>query len=189
MRGRFVLAVSLSLAVAALIMPAGAAADGSMDFAQSLMAEQDYFRAITELKEVKFFSTDERLRELCDIKIGEAYLWSNKYDLSISTFGRVLSAGDLDAERSREVDILLGLDYVGLRAFQVAEPYFQKALDSGNGFFPLVYLGLLRAEQGGWAESEGFSAAAVETSESEPQRALGADLQDSVRRGTALPSR
>jgi hypothetical protein len=128
--------VSLSLAAMALVMPVGAAADGSMDFAQSLMAEQDYFRAITELKEVKFFSTDERLRELCDITIGEAYLWSNKYDMSISTFGRVLSAGALDTERSREVDILLGLDYIGLRAFQVAEPYFQKALDSGNGFFP-----------------------------------------------------
>jgi tetratricopeptide (TPR) repeat protein len=189
MMGKFLLAVSICFAVTAVVVPVGAAADGSLDFAQSLMAEQDYFRAITELKEVKFFSTDERLRELCDIRIGEAYLWSNKYDMSISTFGRVLSAGGLDAERSGEVDLLLGLDYIGLRTFQVAEPYFQEALDSGNGFFPRLYLGVLRAEQGGWADSERSFAAAVEASQSEPQRALGVDLRDTVRRGTALPSR
>jgi tetratricopeptide (TPR) repeat protein len=188
MRKTFFLVSLLSLAVIALVMPAGAAGD-DLDFAKSLMAEQDYFRAISVLKEVRFFSTDERLRQLCDIKIGEAYLWSNKYDMSISTFGRLLSADVLDEERNREVDILLGLNYIGLRTFPVAEPYFKKALDAGSGFFPLLYLGLVEAEKGGWDESESFLSRAISASESESQRAVVTGLRDSVHRGTALPSR
>ena len=183
------LAALFSLALIVLVGPAGAAADDKLAFAESLMAEQDYFRAISVLKEVKFFSMDERLRELCDIKIGEAYLWSNKYDLSISTLGRLLSTNVLDEARNREVAILLGLNYVGLRAFPVAEPYFKKTLDAGGGFFPLLYLGLIEAEKGGWDASESFLSSALRASDSDSQRALVTELRDSLHRGTAVPSR
>jgi TM2 domain-containing membrane protein YozV len=181
---------SLLLALTVLApLPVTVLADGNMDFAESLMAEKDYFRAITELKNIKFFSMDDSTRELCDLKIGEAYLWSNKYDLSISVLGGLLSPGVLDQGRIQEVDILLGLNYFGLRTFPIAQGYFSKALDAGNGFFPLLYLGLIGAETGRWDESESLFAHAIDTTALDSQRALVMELRDTIRRGSALDSR
>jgi hypothetical protein len=180
-------AVSLLIVLAAsTVFTRGARGDDEMSFAQSLLSEKDYFRAITELKRVKFSAVDEALRELCDVKIGEAYLWSNKYDLSISVLGGRLSAGVVDENRVSTMELLLGLDYVGLHAFPIAEGYFNEAMGSGQVFFPLLYLGLIRAENGSWGESEGLFARAAAASASDEQASVAEALREEVRRAPAI---
>jgi len=182
-------AYALLLVLMACVFSGSVGADCKLDFAESLMAEKDYFRAITEFKKIKFFCADESLRQFCDLKISEAYLWSNKYDLSISVLGSLASLGGLNEKRMQEVDILLGLNYLGMRVFPTAQGYFNKALDAGSSFFPLLYLALIDAEDGKWLESEKRLVLAMETPEAGPYRSAIEELRSTVRRGPSLESR
>ena len=82
------------LTTAALLPPdiAGAAeiqldsADRQFSFAETLFAEGDYYRAISEYKRFAFFFPDNKLVEKCAYRIGESYYNANRWQEALQTF-------------------------------------------------------------------------------------------------------
>jgi hypothetical protein len=56
------------------------------DFAETLFAEGDYYRAITEYKRVIFFSPEDPLAEKATFRIGESYFKAKKWLEAIEAF-------------------------------------------------------------------------------------------------------
>ena len=60
------------------LIPLVATHPGPTAFADALMRQGDYFRAITEYKRTLFESDDPELRRRCTLRIGRAYRKSMK---------------------------------------------------------------------------------------------------------------
>ena len=88
------LIICLMLITAALPPPdtAGAAetqldnADKQFSFAETLFAEGDYYRAISEYKRFAFFFPDNKLVEKCAYKIAESYYKAKRWQEALETF-------------------------------------------------------------------------------------------------------
>jgi tetratricopeptide (TPR) repeat protein len=129
-------------------MHANIFAQSQTQYADALMAEQDYFRAISEYKRVFHFSADTTLRNTCLLKISKAYLKSNKFKAAIQFSGRLLNQSGVSIHQSNKAYNYIGLSYYGLKVFGMAKHYFNKTLSSDTTGFTPFYLALLDAEKG-----------------------------------------
>jgi len=88
------LIVCLMLIMAVLLPPntAGAAetqvngADRQFSFAETLFAEGDYYRAVSEYKRFAFFFPENKLVEKCAYRIGESYYKAKRWQEALQTF-------------------------------------------------------------------------------------------------------
>lgn len=88
-------------------------AEKMLSFADSLFAQGDYYRAITEYERVIFFSPDSSLAKTARFQIAESYFKAEKFDQAITHFGSL--AHDYPNEE------------VGIRSlFRVGEVFYQK---------------------------------------------------------------
>ena len=61
-------------------------AEGQFFFAETLFAEGDYYRAISEYKRFAFFFPDNRLVERCTYRIGESYYRAKRWQEALQAF-------------------------------------------------------------------------------------------------------
>jgi tetratricopeptide (TPR) repeat protein len=61
-------------------------ADRQFSFAETLFAEGDYYRAISEYKRYAFFFPDNKLVEKCAYRIGESYYKAKRWQEALQTF-------------------------------------------------------------------------------------------------------
>jgi len=61
-------------------------AEGQFSFAETLFAEGDYYRAISEYKRFAFFFPENRLVEKCAYRIGESYYKAKRWREALQTF-------------------------------------------------------------------------------------------------------
>lgn len=131
-----------------LFLPADIFAQSQTEYADALMAEQDYFRAISEYKRVFHFSSDTTQRNTCLLKISKAYLKSYRFKAAIRFSGRLLNQPGVGVHQSNKAYNYIGLSYYGLKVFGMAKHYFNKTLSSDTTGFTPFYLALLDAEKG-----------------------------------------
>ena len=129
-------------------MQANIFAQSQTEYADALMAEQDYFRAISEYKRVFHLSADTTLRNTCLLKISKAYLKSSKFKAAIRFSGRLLNQPGMGIHQSNKAYNYIGLSYYWLKVFGMAKHYFNKTLSSDTTGFPRFYLALPDAEKG-----------------------------------------
>lgn len=124
------------------------------EFALSLMREHDYFRAISVYKELAFSSTNDDSTIFYLSQIGKAYRLGEKYELSIDAYSRLLDAHKLSQDWNNEVQINLGLNYLGMDLPALAAPYFLSVLDSDTSGRALFYTGLVSCETEKWDDAD-----------------------------------
>jgi hypothetical protein len=136
-----------SLLAALLLFAAVPARAQSLNgFARSLMAERDYFRAVSVYKQLAYFTADPDSAFYFLSQAGKAYRLSEHYDLAISTFADLANGRKLDSAQSRIIDLNLGLSYLGLRVPALSEQYLQEAARTDSSGIARLFLALAFAE-------------------------------------------
>lgn len=134
-----------------LIVFTGLTVDGfsqdHLDYADYLMQDNDFYRAISEYKKIYFFSNDAELKNHCLLNISKAYLKSNKYKLSIR-YASILLNNTEDQNLLTKANNYIGLNYYGLRVLSMAEDFFNKSFQTDDTGFSLFYSALLDLEKG-----------------------------------------
>ncbi len=70
--------------------PAGLAADQLLTFANQLLGEGEYFRAITEYRRFMFTYPDDPRKPMAHFRMGQAFYRGQSYDEALRTFGEVV---------------------------------------------------------------------------------------------------
>ena len=155
-----------------LVLPRVLAADGAassaerLGYADSLMAERDYYRAISVLKETAHFTDDPATRALCLFRIGEAYLRSGKHRSSAEYLERYVAdaAADTLLYRAR---MYLGASYLRLGRREEAVAAFLRAESVKKDGAGLVWAAYGNARQGEFAAASGLLRSIIREREGE----------------------
>ena len=106
-------------------------------FAEYLMEDRDYFRAITTFKEVLFLSDTPETRHFCIHEIAKAYEKSNRYRASIKFLSRLFHEPGVTPSLLNRGRIRLGLNYYGMRVFSQSRHAFDQASSADSTGFAL----------------------------------------------------
>jgi tetratricopeptide (TPR) repeat protein len=184
--------IALSLSIALLLsFPTLSHASymSRMEYAQYLMNDQDYFRAISAYKQILFFSDNIETQQFCTFQIARAYLKSNRYKSSIRYLSRLLNKYRLDSHYLSRANIYLGLNYYGMKVYPIAEDYLNRATAQDSTGSALFLLALLDLEKGNWERSaEQYEQIALRF-EHEKVGCLARDLSAEVLDGRSIPHR
>lgn len=130
-------------------------------FAESLMRQKDYFRAITEYKRVMYHSENDSLKNYCLLQIGVAYRKSRKIESAIHYTTGLLSRNDVSLSIQTQSNLNLGLAFLESHLPQLSVPYFLEAANHDSSGFPIVCAGVAELEMKNWMSAgERFKAAA-----------------------------
>ncbi len=135
-----------------LVAPISAFSQTDVDFAEYLMNQRDYFRAITVYKRLLFDATENQLRYRYAQHIGEAYRLSGKYTSSIYFFTESLNYASTAEEQAKSL-VGLGLDYYHMNIVSLAKNYFNQALAYDASGKTRLLLGLVEMEEGKWSSA------------------------------------
>lgn len=161
----------------------------SPDFAASLMAEGDYFRAIGEYKRLLFNSVDGNLQRFYAYQISLAYQKSGHFLLSISYLDRFMKLPEIEEDLLAKGDLLYGINFYSLHQPSLAAGYFRKGQPGGmNGSADLL-LGLLFAEDGDWEGANQSFLRAAGRADSAQAEAAARELAASVLKGPSIDRR
>lgn len=140
--------ISLSLVAASLT------AQSRSEYAQWLYRQGDYFRAISEYKQLQFFTQDADSAGLFQFYIGKAYYRSGKHTNSIDAFAGVLERRIADSLKAQSFNYI-ALNYVNLSLPNQALYYNSEArkVDSVSSAF---VAGLIYANLHAWDRSKEF---------------------------------
>jgi len=129
-------------------------------FAAELMAERDYFRAVTVYKELAYFSGDDSARNLYAAKIATAYRLAGKYELAIETLEGRLKSGTLDGPGKDAFYLQAALNNMHLGSWTGADGYLGSIPAEAMGPEALAARGCFFGLQEGWPEAAAAFAAA-----------------------------
>jgi tetratricopeptide (TPR) repeat protein len=136
-----------------VFFPAMPLAKTRLGFADRLMAEGDYFRAISEYKAVMYYSDNISVKQHCLRQITAGYFKSNKYKSCIEYAARLLDGKAVDGENKTFANQYIGLGYYGLKVVPMAETYLQKAMQTDKKGSSLLFLALIDAEKGKYSDA------------------------------------
>ena len=122
-------------------------------FAQYLMGQKDYFRAITIYKRLLFESKEKLSSYKYATQIAEAYRLSDKYKSSIYYYFKALQEASTTEGRTTFL-IGLGLNYYHMKVPPIAKNYFSKAANLDTTGKAKLLLGLIEIEQMNWQKSQ-----------------------------------
>lgn len=117
-----------------------------LGYANSLVAQRDYYRGISMLKQIAYFSEDPKMKALCIFKIGEAYQKSRKYKSSVEYLDRYSTNATADTLLYR-ARMYLGASYLQLGHYHKAVASFSLAeslKNDGSGLIWVVYSDVLQ---------------------------------------------
>jgi TM2 domain-containing membrane protein YozV len=173
---------------ACLLAPASARAQSREDFARQLLAEGDYYRAISVYKELAFFATDPAEQGRYRYAVGQAYRLAQRHDLAVATLTPLLARGELPPSLRARARLQLALGYLGAGVPALAEAELLQAAEAGEQARAALVFGVLRLEARQDREAaEHFAAAAAEGDRA--TRLLAQQLGERALRAQDLPSR
>ena len=164
-------------------------AQSEMEYANYLMDEKDYFRAISEYKKLFYFSNDIETKNECLLKISKSYLKSNKFKSSIRFSSRLLNRPNISMDQFNKSNNYIGLCYYGLKVFPMAEDFFNKAVSSDTTGFSLFYLALLDVEKSNYREASKKYSTISKNSISPELIKVSEQLSSDVLKGYKIKSR
>jgi len=145
--------ISVLLFILLLSLPVLSLAQNSAEFAQYLMAQKDYFRAISVYKQLLFESNDREQRYKFSTHIAEAYRLSGKHKSSIYFYSEALQHATTGEEQTNSL-IGLGLNYYQMNTIPIARNYFVKAADIDTTAKAKLFIGLMYVEAMNWSEAK-----------------------------------
>lgn len=173
----------------ALFFVSGASAQTRSDYAQSLMADHDFFRAISVYKELAFFSKDPDSTVHFLMQAGKAYRLSGHYMLAITTFGDIGGDFALSPYQSVEVDMNLGLSYLGMNVPAQSISFFQEAQKTDTTHLSNLFLGLTYCQLGEWNFARKEYKDAVRRGSSSIAGRLGSEFLSTLSKSNKIPHR
>jgi len=159
-------------------------------YIQRLIAESDYFRAISELKELRFYSSDDFVKINATKEIIRSYWLSQKYESGMTEIYR--AQANLSTLPSNEtwMNLYLGLNYYGQKLYPNALLSLEKAsLLSPNEFYPSFYSALLYAELADWKSVDLTLKTLMSMSLDEEQKTIISQIQSYSASRVTLPSK
>ena len=159
------------------------------DFAESLMAENDFFRAITEYKRLAFYSSDDEVKRNCAYAIALAYLKSDHFSLSLAYLDALVNLPQVPEKLLLKANLLYGVNFYCLHEPVLARNYFDKSVHTDTSGMPELFLGLLSAENSAWQEASGFFRAAADKAGTTGYGLLAVDLTKEILKGQTLDRR
>jgi putative component of membrane protein insertase Oxa1/YidC/SpoIIIJ protein YidD len=128
-------------------------------FADVLMRDGDYERAITEYKRWMFESPSDSTEVL--LRIASAHRRGGNYNQAINFASSALLRGDLTNTQTAHAHMTLGLGYMGLRLTPMASDQFRELAAMDTSGIGDMCLGWVDADQGRWnASSRRFQSVA-----------------------------
>lgn len=183
---RYVLTVAASVAV--WLHAASAAGEPSEAFANSLMSEGDYFRAVTVLKQLAFEAATPQQKAVYRYRIADAYRLSQRWELAVANISPLLARGALAPELVPRAHLQLGLSYLGMGVTAMAEPEFERAAAMGEVGRARLFQGLVRLEAR--RDREAAELFALAARDADPAVAgLAATLAERALRVGSIPSK
>jgi len=180
---------TIAIVLLMLVLQGMVFAQADPAFAESLMAEGDYFRAIGEYKRLLFSSTDDGLNQFYDYRIAFGYLKSSHFLLSISYLDRLMKLPGVSDEFLFKGNLLYGINFYCLHENEIALGYFNKAQPVDKNGTVDLFLGLLWAENGEWKEANRSFLEATGKASSPEDGTIATELATSVLKGESLDSR
>ncbi len=180
---------SLAAAILALGLGASGAAraEPDPDFARQLMAERDYFRAITVYKELVFRATEPSRLAFYRYQIGQAYRLSRRPDLSSEVLGRLRPVAP--PELAGKIEVQLGLNDLAQNIPASAVQHFEQARALGEGGRADLALGLIDVDEGRPAVAQLRFANAVAAASDAKMAALAQQLGEAAGRYEQRPQK
>lgn len=137
-----------ALVCVVMLFGASVPAQPSFGYANTLFAERDYFRAISEYKKIAYFTTDASVRHHAHAQIAQAYYQSKKYHTSDYYITQVLSASNLTDSLRTAMHVLGGLNSYARHRYPRALQLFQTSRSHGGASYTYAYSGLVYATLG-----------------------------------------
>ncbi len=182
--------LALLLAIpAAFIGSNEAIAQSGVDYAEHLLSERDYFRAVSEFKKTLYFAPDESTRIACLYGIARGYLGSGNHNSSLQYSARYLDKPTLTGQQRADGFILMGLGYYGIRAIPSAETAFARAGETDTSGRSALMAALLKAELRDWAAASSRFRTVAEAHPRAIAGGLADSLSKAIIRGAELPTR
>ncbi len=182
---------SIALLVSVIVQATalGQADPQSPEFAASLMAEGDYFRAIGEYKRLLFYSVDDSLDPFYAYQISRAYQKSGHFLLSISYLDTFMKRPEIEDDLLVKGDLLYGINFFCLHQPSLAAGYFRKAQLAGTNGSADLLLGLLFAEGNDWEGANQAFLRAAGKADSAQAETAARELAASVLKGPSIDRR
>ena len=165
MQNKIIVIYAVLLSVPRALLGDGAAScEELLGYANSLVAQRDYYRGISVLKQAAYFADDPKTKALCIFKIGEAYQKSRKYKSSVGYLERYIAYAADDTLRYR-AQMYLGASYLQLGRYDKAGASFSLAERMKNDGAGLVWAAYSSIQQGEFAASSHILKSIVEDRE------------------------
>ena len=143
-----------------------ASSDELIGYANSLIAQRDYYRGISVLKQAAYFADDPKTKTLCVFKIGEAYQKSRKYRSSVEYLERYIADAAADTLFYR-AQMYLGASYLQLGRYDKAVACFSLAGNMKNDGAGLVWAAYSNVQRGKFAAASGLLQSIIREREGE----------------------
>ncbi len=160
-----------------------------VDYAESLMREKDYFRAISAYKELAFYSKNEDSTVFFMTQIGRAYRLSRKYELSIDLFSSLLTKYSKSQSQLDFFNINLGLNYLGLRVSSHALPYFEKTFITDSTGYAYFFAAYVECERSNWEKANLYYFKASSLLNNQDVKTLSLEFASKVLNGDKIPQK
>ncbi len=165
MQNKIIVIYAVLLSVPRALLGDGAAScEELLGYANSLVAQRDYYRGISVLKQAAYFADDPKTKALCIFKIGEAYQKSRKYKSSVEYLERYIAYAADDTLLYR-AQMYLGASYLQLGRYDKAVASFSLAERMKNDGAGLVWAAYSSIQQGEFAASSHILRSIVEDRE------------------------
>jgi tetratricopeptide (TPR) repeat protein len=170
--------------------PAPAPAPTREKFAARLLAERDYFRAVTVYKELAFFAEDDAARARFAYAIGKAYRLGRRYELAIDTYASFVEMRATAPDFVARAYVAVGASYIGLRVPDQARVWLARGTEHGAGALSSLYVGVADVEDERWeAARASFALAASRAEPRSPLANLALDLARRTQGAEDMPYR
>ncbi len=111
-------------------------------FADWLMREHDYYRAISVYKELEYFATDPDSASWYAYRITAAYRYSRRFDHALAAGAELLGRPSLSPDIAHRARLHLGLSHLQLGSPQIAIPWLTEAARNDSSGLADLFLTL-----------------------------------------------
>ncbi len=148
MKSKLVAIYAVLLSVpSALLGDSDTSSDELIGYANSLVAQRDYYRGISVLKQAAYFADDPKMKALCVFKIGEAYQKSRKYKSSVEYLEQYIADATAADTFLYRAQMYLGASYLQLGRYDKAVASFSLAENMKNDGAGLVWAAYSNVQQ------------------------------------------
>ena len=137
------------------------------EYADYLVKNEDYFRAISVYKQLYFFSEDSSVKYNNLYNIMRAYHLGDKFGISNSYATHILENYKVNSDMIGNLHLYRGLNYYQQFQSDIAEDCFNNAIEFSNNRLARFYLGLIEIEKLNWQSAHNMYSDLAKNYESE----------------------